>query len=86
VPGDHVAFVGGLGTSGDGWLCTAVEVLVGDRAAWIELTDTDTETTTRRPVEAPIGDVIVCFPTDKGPATIRVLDGDETEIGRHTAW
>jgi hypothetical protein len=80
VPADYVAFVGEFETSGDGWLCTAVEVLVGDRAVWIELTDT--ETTTRRPVEAPIG---VCFPSDKGPATIRVLDGDETEIGRHTA-
>lgn len=84
VPGDYVAVVGGLETGGDGWLCTAVDVLVGDRAAWIELSDT--ETTTRRPVEAPIGDVIVCFPSDKGPATIRILNGDETEIGRHTAW
>jgi hypothetical protein len=84
VPGDHVAFVGGFGTGGDGWACTTVEVLVGDRAAWIELTDT--ETTIRRPVDAPIGQVIVCFPTDKGPATIRILDSDETEIGRHIAW
>jgi hypothetical protein len=84
VPGDFVAVVGGFATGGDGWLCTAVEVVVGDRAAWIELTDT--ETTNRRPVVAPIGEVIVCFPTDKGPAEIRVLDSDETEIGRHTAW
>jgi hypothetical protein len=85
VPGDHVEFSGGFETVGeDGWRCVAVDGVVSTQAAWIEVTDI--EGTDRRRVEAPTGAVIVGFPSDNRPALIRVLDGGETEIGRHTAW
>jgi len=85
VPGDYVEFSGGFETGGaGGWRCIAVDGVVGTRAAWVEVTDV--EGTVRRHVEAPTGAVIVCFSTDDRPAMIRVLDVDETELARHTAW
>jgi hypothetical protein len=79
APG-YVGFGGELNASGDGPVCTAVEGVVGDNARWIEVTDP--AGTIRRPVDAPVGVIVIGIPAAR-PVTIRVLDSADREIARH---
>jgi hypothetical protein len=80
VAREFVGFGGEMTASGDGPTCTAIDGVVGDDAQWIEVSDITG--TVRRPVEAPIGVVVVAV-SDLRPVAIRILDGFDRELGRH---
>jgi hypothetical protein len=82
APG-QVGFGGELTASGDGPACTAVDGVVGIDARWIETTDHSG--TVRRPIEAPLGVIVVAVPADRS-VTIRVLDCDNHELGSYTVY
>ena len=79
APG-YVGFGGEMTATGDGPACTAVDGVVGIDARWIEVTDRGE--VIRRPIEAPLGIVVVGV-ADHRPVTIRVLDHDNQELGAH---
>jgi hypothetical protein len=79
APG-YVGFGGEITASGDGPTCTAVDGIVGIDAMWIEVAGRGE--TVRRPVEAPLGVVVVGVAEDR-PVTIRVLDCDNHELGTY---
>jgi hypothetical protein len=84
VPARHVQFEepGEYRVDGpDGWACVRQTAVVGRDAAWIELVEGDQ--LTRRPVNAPTGRVIVATPGEE-PATIRILDSDQSELATCT--
>jgi hypothetical protein len=77
---EFVGFGGEMTATGDGPTCTAIDGVVGDNARSIEVIDATG--TVRRPVEAPIG-VVVVGVSEIRPVTIRVLDSYDRELGRH---
>lgn len=83
VPSTFAALGGYLTVTEDGWRCTAVDGVVGRDAAWIEVVDSTT--TTRRPVAAPIGVIVVCVSCGID-STIRVLAADDSELGQHVVY
>jgi hypothetical protein len=80
APPGYVGFEGEMTASGDGPTCTAVDGVVGINARWIEVTDRSE--VVRRPIEAPLGIVVVGV-ADHRPVTVRVLDRDNHELGAH---
>ena len=75
----EVLLEGGQSGSSTGWMCSKADGFVGSAARWIELEEG--AVTTRRAV-SDSGAFVVVLDGD-GPATVRILDRDESVIATH---
>jgi hypothetical protein len=73
---DAVIISGGRSGSSQAWMCREVSGFTGAAARWVELTDGPL--TVRQPI--PDSGAFVVALGEHGPATVRILDSDDTLI------